>query len=858
MSLKWQRSRQWDDRYIPAWAWPAKLILRAFSSIPLAVVLLSLVALYAVLASVPIGLLALIPTWIVYIASVVVVMAIVSAAPTFVLLSLTRRLSRVVRFPLALATFLGLGTLAVLGWIELAWPALHFDPATGGGFRLFPHFVETYRATTLRRLPGLEMSELEFYSWWPLRLILLLFVLNLVVATIRRIEFIFVNIGVLSVHTGIVLIALGSIYYASFKLEGDTLLLAGPAPDAAASAEALPEPGPPQDAFYDNTAVALWISQDRGWEQRPMRRIPRYNDYNLDAIDGELATRRFGFAGPSLPSRPALDRPVPAVAERSWLVDPDLEFRVVGYASYADLVEDWVRMTEEELSRLGEAADPNPLRELQLVLLSGDHPGAMARQSQSVVLLPNRPVARARINPFLGLEYTIGMDEQRWTDLSVELPAGARHALVVEVRPSGLAPMDRFVVAVQSGQTIELGQTGYRLTVRELAEHPPLPIITAGYEGADSSVAIVQVQPPDGPAYERWVYHRFAELNQDVLEQTSADGRPMRRDPDPTLRIAYVDASKHQFYLDERPDGSVRALYRPPGGSATVVDPVQPGSLDHLIPGLGLELGERWAHAERIERPEPVPPERRDSSQIGTHDRALLAVEVRSSEHPGWSRVVWVPFSRYLEAQQADDRAVVLPDGREVHLVFGRRRHRLPGFALRLVDFEMIAYEHRGAPRDYQSTVEVVPTDGQFEPFVHVTRLNAPLTAPFIWSEERSVLANIAGRLASGLDPRQFKFSQAGWDAEGWRQTQAMADAGELPRPFARFTILGVGNNPGIHVIALGGVLFAMGIPWAFYVKPMLLRRRKRRIQAALEASRAASSAGRAARERPEPVGVEP
>jgi hypothetical protein len=52
--------------------------------------------------------------------------------------------------------------------------------------------------------------------------------------------------------------------------------------------------------------------------------------------------------------------------------------------------------------------------------------------------------------------------------------------------------------------------------------------------------------------------------------------------------------------------------------------------------------------------------------------------------------------------------------------------------------------------------------------------------------------------------------------------------------PRARFTILQVGNNPGIHVIALGGVLMALGIPWAFYVKPYLVRREKRLIQEAI------------------------
>jgi hypothetical protein len=57
-----------------------------------------------------------------------------------------------------------------------------------------------------------------------------------------------------------------------------------------------------------------------------------------------------------------------------------------------------------------------------------------------------------------------------------------------------------------------------------------------------------------------------------------------------------------------------------------------------------------------------------------------------------------------------------------------------------------------------------------------------------------------------------------------------MVDQGMLDEPRASFTILGVGNNPGIHIIAFGSVLMSLGIPWAFYLKPYLVRREKRRL----------------------------
>jgi hypothetical protein len=50
---------------------------------------------------------------------------------------------------------------------------------------------------------------------------------------------------------------------------------------------------------------------------------------------------------------------------------------------------------------------------------------------------------------------------------------------------------------VSRGQKLPLGDTGYTIEVEDLAPEPPFPIITKGYEGATSSVAIVRVTAPD-------------------------------------------------------------------------------------------------------------------------------------------------------------------------------------------------------------------------------------------------------------------------------------------------------------------------------------------------------------------------
>ncbi|HZW09393.1 MAG TPA: hypothetical protein VFF69_05760 [Phycisphaerales bacterium] len=846
MSQKWRRSQAWDDAFFPPWAFPAKFVLRAFSSIWLAVILLSFVAMYGALASVPVGMIVAGLTYLLYAISLLAVIACLVVPAVLA----ARRVVRAGpgRF---IATFLAVllpAFLGVWGWLALAWPRLRYDSATGEGLMLFAGVVRQYSSTTVRRLPGMEMSELEFYSWWPLPLVLLLFVLNMIVATVRRIEFSFPNIGVLTVHSGIVLIALGSVYYSGQKLEGDILLQAGP-PTAIGKLTR----GAPERSFYDNTRVVLYARQEGNWEQRPLRHLPRYNDYGLDVVPSGAASAHTGHEDPGVPPRSLSLAVPPSPLE---LVDADLSFRVVGYASYAEPVDDWLRAEPA-------GAPANPLRQVAFLTSLERPDGVVDPDDPAFVftLLPGLPAHRVADRPQspLAIEYTIGMSDERFGDLAEPVPEGALHAIVVEVPRAEGAPF-RAVYSGAPGGEIAVGETGYRVQVIEVSPEPPFPIITPGYRGATSSLAQVRVTPPQGEPFTRYVYHRFPEINQDMLPP-GPDGRPVRRDPDPGIRIAHIDASKLQVYFDETPAGVTRAIVRTPDG-VRVEHSLEGDRLRDAMPGIDFRIDERWEHAVAFERPSPVPAAERDRQFEGNHGKAMIAVEVSAPRSPtdpapgAWTTVVWVPFSQYLHLDDALERRVDLPGGRSVTLAFGRRQHQLPGFAIALVDFEMISYDHRGAPRDYQSTISVVPAGLDFPPYTHVAKLNAPLRAPFHWSEERSLVANAFGRIASSLSPRQFKFSQAGWDRGTWTQTQELVDQGQLGQPFVRFTILQVGNNPGIHIIALGGICMGVGIPWAFYLKPVIMKRRKMKIQRAVARGEFTRPGGRPGGAEASPVGA--
>lgn len=829
MSAKWRENKAWEDANLVGPLLPVKVFLRIFSSITLAVSLLVFVALYGVSASVPVGLFALAPTYAVYALSLVVVGVVIAGVPSALL---WRRGRSVGTRAAAVIVILPLGVLAFYLWHTFLWPHLRYDPLKGEGLRFFADFVKQYQAVTLRRLPGVEMSELEYYAWWPLKLALLVFVANMTVATVRRIEFTFRNIGVLTVHTGIITMALGSVYYSALKLEGDTLLLAGER-----AHDGTPAPGPPQDRFYDNTRVALYVSQGRGFEQRYLSGVPRYNNYNLSAFAGDSAWERAGLARPWATER-SYPLSLDVQPSRFDLVDEDISLRIVGYAAYATSVRDYQRVDVADAPGVSARDQTKPLR---IIYLHSDVPDATTgkvtdKAVYAFMLPPTSPAERIAENEAFALEYTLGpnagMTPERWRDLSEATPPEAEHALVVEV------PGHRTVHAVTGGETIDAGD-GTRVQVVQLLPTPPFPIITEGYRGSTSSVAVVRITPPTGEAYTRYVYHRFPEINQDVLG-AQADGRPIRRDADPAIRISLIEADRLQVYIDEPTPGQARAIVRQRFGAVRVIEPSQIGTdgyLRNVFEKIHLRIGERWDLAVPLDRPSPVPEAEQEKDAVGTHEKSLLAVEVGCDRADGtrFTRVVWLPFVRYLGMMDGAERSVILPDRREVKLSFGRVQHPFPDFVLELADFEMIAYDHRGAPRDYQSVVRVTPVDNaNFEQYTHPSTLNYPLRAPFMWNESRNLPRNIVGRIVSGFSPRQFKLSQAGWDAAGWQRTQAQADAGQIPRPFASFTILGVGNNPGIHVIALGGILMALGIPWAFYIKPWLVQREKQRIKAAV------------------------
>ncbi|MDA0214498.1 MAG: hypothetical protein O2875_03960, partial [Planctomycetota bacterium] len=73
----------------------------------------------------------------------------------------------------------------------------------------------------MRQWRPFEMTEFEWFHWWPFDLLIGLIALTLIVTTLRRIPLRVINLGVWTIHTGIIVLIVGSFIYFHAKVEGD-------------------------------------------------------------------------------------------------------------------------------------------------------------------------------------------------------------------------------------------------------------------------------------------------------------------------------------------------------------------------------------------------------------------------------------------------------------------------------------------------------------------------------------------------------------------------------------------------------------------------------------------------------------
>lgn len=754
-----------------------------------------------------------------------------------------------------------------------------------------------FRHDMPRQWRWLELTEFEWFHTPAFNALVLLICANIIITTLRRIRFSVVNLGVWMIHTGIITLAIGSFIYFGKKVEGDApvlraaLSIAVPGAPAARlpvlpgagtqvttsqgdyrvsvqsidpqwelrttgeegksafavsvsvqtpktsfvrqvlagypefTEDVIPGRGrvkklpefegralvddsvqitlePPAQASYwvkDSAALYVRTQEDQGghgtnpWSQRPIAGLPRYNDY-VSSVADDLWPVQSDERGNVL-------RPHPlsvAVPPASGATDPlsGADVRITGFLRYAVMQEGFVEG--------GTAL--NPMVELTLGgpdgttrnmrLLSADPARSRTRDGRIVF---DWATSQEDLDALLAHAPTRLTLALAGTDVSREIQVPARALADPETRP--LEP---------------LGDTGWSFRVRELVRRLPLA------SGETVSLVLLELQTPEGTRLTRWVFEDPARNRDNPL---TAENEPARVvEPDRRLTTTLELGS-------EQPDVRIVAgpapigvrVYGDQGASSLVAsDPAPDARLD-LGQGRSVIVRRVVERARALTKPLVIPWQQREKAADSVQAYTLVRVEVSVG---GRRDSQWIPFHRYVmdDPGEASPTLTVfqpavftLENGRRVEVIVGRERRPLPTPVI-LDDFILTSTVggftgETNSVRDWTSVLRFEGPTGQWTDSMRVST-NSPVAHAGFW------------------------YFQAFWDApRSSPQNPDLASAGMA------FTGLGVGNREGVYTQLAGSCLSVAGMLYAFYVKPIIKRRRRERVLAGLAADRASATA---------------
>jgi hypothetical protein len=631
------------------------------------------------------------------------------------------------------------------------------------------------------------------------------------VVTWRKIPLTPPRYGVWCVHAGIITLVLGTATYYGNKVEGRVRIYT----DAS---------GPTSvDQFYDTDERSLYVRTGRDIPVGiPLPSLPRFQQYDVGLGNGDSLRRRHLWGIQPVVSaddedgRPVQENVAEMVYGKGEMPKGGMSIDVIGYYPYANVRTDFdstdpaSKVTGVELS-MGDPADPQTMSDWYVVASDPRYRTDSDHMMETQHLDGDAEVA-AKVAEAAGQLFRLDVT------LSGQPEAGG--PITLYVRP---------------GQTYPVGKTGYTLAFDRY--DPAFPM----FETHEPVAALtLLVTGPDGQRFRRMVLN--GKPGQSDFRLAAPGVPPMRmRSAKPLDGGAFQAVfSLQDPYLLMPQDKSVKHTLLTPAGSKELVDvevqypatatvhhfptgsgdvllaaPSQDemgapadGSADADHPAIRVHL-ERHDHLDPQDSVVVVPPRQREeqADQDGLYQVVKLRIRLGD-----WSREVVVPYVPAAADRLRQDPwrggFVTLP-GAVAPLQFqlGSTRRPLPA-TLTLDSFKVIPFPGGSDTpeafiQDYRSTVTMSGNDDA-DTLTEVASLNHPIY----------------------FDGGRWLFFQAAYD----------------PNVPHTWTQLGIGNRPAVRVMVSGCIMIFGGLLYAFYVKPIIIRRMKQR---ALEAA--------AARARPQP-----
>jgi len=698
-----------------------------------------------------------------------------------------------------------------------------------------------------------EMTEFEWFNWWPFGLLGGLLAVNLTVVTLRRIPFNLVKLGVWMIHTGIVLLIVTSWWYFAAKVEGDAPVIRRMVEARAPSGETARFPALPGASASAGGYTFRVANLDPNWpilsgdhEGEEAFSVSVMVEPPGEINGGERFIRQMlaGYGQYTEDVLPGRGRAVKETGEK--LVDGDLEMNLAlapqewyhlaqTRAVYVREVGggDWTELPVDGLPRYNDYADA-PQRDLwpapgdPLPPAGGiDVPvpgfeqaaGAPARATGFVryAILQERLVpAGADAGPGAIIRVTGPEGQENIISLAPDLEDyrassnGAMAAVRIETAADLEALLDRATPVVRlaaagAEETVRvertsvedpalgyapLGDSGFSYRVRMVADGLRMP------NGGELSAVIMELRSPEGDEFVRLV-SAGGGLVQDI--DSREDGATERETVDERLAVEYEPGQTPAAVTLVLGPEDEASLLIAPTGSAPALVPAPRGEDVPLPAGGTARVLRLYENARADVRPAVVPRRQRDRS-AGEHF-SMLELEIAGERK-------WLPFHEYVFDGPAyrypgrfkhEPTTFTLPGGREIEVLYSRERERLPA-AVALEDFHLESHVggFTGATptiRDWISDVRFRSDDG--------------------WTEPRAVATN------SPVTHEGLSFFQARWDPPA--RTENGTSGG-----FA-FTGLGVGSRDGAMAMLASSCLSVAGMIYVFYIKPSIQRSRAKR-----------------------------
>ncbi len=722
-----------------------------------------------------------------------------------------------------------------------------------------------------------EMTEFEWFHWWPFDLLMGLLSANVIITTIRRIPFKAVNYGVWMIHTGIIVLVVGSVIYFGQKVEGEAPVIRravvvsvkDASGNVVARERVIAVPGARAQVGTDADPYLIEVADiDPSWEllsgsdkgkrafsvtltvnrgdQRFMRQVVAgYPEYTEDLVltdDSQQPVKRARKVNPD--GNPIIDG--------ALAVDLEYEGQQWFYLRN-DLAKAWALYVRTP------GDGPWTMRPIEGMPLYNDHIASRDEVFNGDAT-PIDPIDLAvpavdPKDPFQDVDFRVtgflryALDRSKWLAGSERDPFNP--VVILEVAQAAAAgaaaaQADRYQLqALDPERSMADGGILRAQVIKdeaELARASSIPSlrVTVPSIGFDGSLPINPpaagapvVPTPIGAADSGWSYRVVAVQDRLTIGDVTADVAIVEiTSPERTWRRWAFSNPSMTRDLPPEDQGQQQPL--PPDPSITMVyEPAEEGALLTVLIG-------------------PGPKQLRLASSIGSMRSAPQPIEV--GKPFALPSGLTITLLDYLPNAVAVTKPFIVPPEerqRDARELFSRALVSGPGGGAQWLDYHPYVFDRRAdALRRHPFEPTVVDLGGGRKAEVLFSRRREPM--PTAVALDDFILAtHIGGYTGEASTIRDYtsmlRFDDgAGWsqpvpcsvnapvEHDGWWFFQAQWDPpdqarfeGDRASRGLNYTVLGVANREGVVIQLLGCVISVLGMCYAFYVKPIIKRRHR-------------------------------